>query len=190
MWKSHKDLLRLRRKLNAHPTAELYEGKKPIEETTSKGIRKEIKWWLGELLKIMGPERWEAELPPEAISLYKMMRGETDGHLFFKVPRFLINDLDELTAPEWYILTFLATFAHFGKGEVEHKTVSGKTFTVYPGETFVGREKIAGLSGYSVASVDRIIASLEKKHHLTSRWVGRNKVVRKVEFMGYCIENY
>ena len=81
----------------------------------------------------------------------------------------------ELTPPEWTVLSAFTSFAYFGKGVSEQGT--------HFGETFVGREKIAELTGMSVANVDKIIRSLVEKGHLENRSRGRNKVVRAVMHM-------
>ena len=70
MWIERDELLRLRKELNAHPTAKLFQGGKPIEGLTNKEIRREILWWLGELAK-MDPENWQTGLPPLAIEAYE-----------------------------------------------------------------------------------------------------------------------
>jgi DNA-binding MarR family transcriptional regulator len=97
--------------------------------------------------------------------------------LFAPVPDWLIKDEDlkDLTPSEWYVLTAFAAFAYKGEG------ISSKGTTW--GETFVGRETIAELTGMSVPSVDRAIRSLVEKGHLQNRRRYRNKVVRAVMFM-------
>ena len=177
MYFDRDELLRLRRELNANPKLQFADGSKAIEGLTNKEIKAGIKHCLGELAK-MDPENWQEGLPPRAVELYRSMGGKSDdSHLFFKVPRWLIDDreLEELTPPEWYVLTVFASFAYFGKGTSENGTMFG--------ETFVGRERVALLTGFSVASVDRIIKSLVEKGHLENRKRGRNKVVRAVMFM-------
>ena len=181
------ELLQISTKLNANPKITFPDGGKPIRELTSKGIRAEIKWYFN-ILAETDPARWKEGLPPRALELYESMVGDRDfGNptLFFMVPRWFVKDgyLEELTPPEWMSPDGLCSFAYFGQGVSE----SGTAF----GETYVSRKKIAELTGMSVPSVDRIIASLVEKGHLENRNRGKNKVVRAVMFLlGVDVDDY
>jgi hypothetical protein len=129
------------------------------------------------------PWRESRPIPARAIEFYESIETEEErrdgrrGHWFLKVPQWFVKDgyVADLTPPELKVLIVLGTFAYFGDGLSEQGMEHG--------ETFVGRKKIAEVTGLSVASIDRILASLTEKGHIESRWIGKNKVVRKVMFM-------
>ena len=186
-WVEWKELRKLAMEIN-ECLPNFYGNGKPTIKCRSRGtIYQGIKETFDQLERITPSWRESPGLsrpiPAQAIELYESLETEVErrdgsrpGHMFLKVPFWFVRDgyAAELTPPEMKVLIVLGTFAYFG---------TGRSQGMERGETFVGRKKIAELTGLSVASINRILASLTEKGHIESRWIGKNKVVRKVMFM-------
>ena len=122
--------------------------------------------------------RWVmAEAPEVWARVPQWLREWMPRGYFIRIPQWFVDDglLRDLTPQEWYVLTVFSRFAYFGVGTNEN----GCSY----GETFVGRERVAELTGMSIPTVDRIIRSLVGKGYLENVHRRKYSVRRAVMHM-------
>ena len=135
MWFERKELLEIRRAINAHPMAELMEGgSKPIPDTGNSRILSAMEYFFDELAERF-PGEWKEGFPPSAIEWWEK-RKASDGNSkgFFHLHRDSFP-LVALKPNQFRVYLVCAGFANNSKEKNEAD--------MSPGEFFYGNEAIA-----------------------------------------------
>jgi hypothetical protein len=172
MWFERKELLEIRKEINAHPLAAKFEEGKPILDTSNSEILRQMEWAFDNLAEIF-PGKWKEGFPPRAIEWWEK-RKASDGNSkgYFHLHRDCIPGLVALRPNQKDIFLVCAGFANNGK-EMNEAGMN-------PGEFYYGNETIARAAGVNFSNIVEHLDALHDmglvvkvRKHKCGTWVRR-----------------
>jgi hypothetical protein len=146
MWFDRKELLEIRRAINAHPLAANFEGGIPIPDWSTSGIIREIAWAFDNLAEIFPGGVWKEGFPPRAIEWWEEKQARSNsGSGYFHLHRDTIPILVALKPNTLKIFLVCAGMANNGT-EVNDAEMN-------PGEFFYGNKNIAKAAGVNFSGI-------------------------------------